>query len=147
MTPELHRVHTHSDGANHIAIEADMKKSAAEIVREDGPLPGIDAVHGLTYDGQNVWFASGNKLNALDPTSGKTIRSIDVAAHAGAAFDGTHLYQIAENQIHKVDPNTGRVLATIPAPGNGGEHDAAVEGADQISQDRGRRHEHSQFQI
>ena len=98
-----------------------MKKSAAEIVREDGPLPGIDAVHGLTYDGQNVWFASGNKLNALDLTSGKTIRSIDVAAHAGTAFDGTHLYQIAENQIHKVDPNTGRVLATIPAPGNGGD--------------------------
>jgi glutamine cyclotransferase len=114
-------VHEHSGETNHIAIEADMKKSAAEIVREDGPLPGIDAVHGLTYDGQNVWFASGNKLNALDLTSGKTVRSIDVAAHAGTAFDGTHLYQIAENQIHKVDPNTGRVLASIPAPGNGGD--------------------------
>jgi len=37
----------------------------------------------VTYDGQQVWFASGDKLNALDPASGKTMRTIDVAAHAG----------------------------------------------------------------
>jgi len=85
-----------------------MNRSAAKIVREYGPFPDADRVHGVTYDGQNVWFASGDKLNALDPKSGKKLRSIDVAAHAGTAFDGEHLYQIAEDRIQKIDPKTGR---------------------------------------
>src|SRR5882757_5308044 len=97
-----------------------MKRSAAEIVREYGPFPGVDRVNGVTYDGQQVWFASGDKLNAFDPASGKILRSIDVAAHAGTAFDGQHLFQIAEGRIQKIDPKTGRVLATIPAPDGGG---------------------------
>jgi glutamine cyclotransferase len=97
-----------------------MKQSAAEIVREYGPFPGVDSVHGVTYDGQLVWFASGEKLNALDPASGKVLRSIDVAADAGTAFDGEHLFQIAEDRIQKIDPKTGCVLATIPAPSGGG---------------------------
>jgi outer membrane protein assembly factor BamB len=97
-----------------------MNRSAAEIVREYGPFPGVDRVNGVTYDGQHVWFAAGDKLNALDPVSGKTLRSIDVAAYAGTAFDGQHLFQIAEGRIQKIDPKTGRVLATIPAPDGGG---------------------------
>ena len=98
-----------------------MKPSQAEIVREYGPFPGIDRVNGVTFDGQRVWFASGDRLNALDPASGKTVRSIDVVAHAGTAFDGRHLYQIAEDRIHKIDLETGQVLGTIPAPGGGGD--------------------------
>jgi glutamine cyclotransferase len=97
-----------------------MNKSAAEIVREYGPFPGVDRVNGVTYDGEQVWFAAGEKLHALDPASGKTLRSIDVAAYAGTAFDGQHLFQIAEGRIQKIDPKTGRVLATIPAPDGGG---------------------------
>jgi glutamine cyclotransferase len=97
-----------------------MKQSAAEIVCEYGPFPGVDNVHGVTYDGQHVWFASGDKLNALDPTSGKIVRSINAAADAGTAFDGQHLFQLAEGRIQKIDPKTGRVLATIPAPDGGG---------------------------
>src|SRR5437660_1405104 len=93
-----------------------MTRSAAEILREYGPFPGVDHVHGVTFDGQHVWFATGDKLNAFDPASGKVLRSIDVAAHAGTAFDGQHLFQIAEDRIQKIDPKTGRVLATIPAP-------------------------------
>jgi glutamine cyclotransferase len=77
-------------------------------------------VHGVTYDGEKVWFASGDKLNAFDPASEKMLRSIDVAAHAGTAFDGQHLFQLAEDRIQKIDPETGHVLATIPAPGGGG---------------------------
>jgi glutamine cyclotransferase len=98
-----------------------MKRSAAEIIREYGPFPEHDHVHGVTFDGENVWFAAGDKLTALDPASGKTGRSLDVAAHAGTAFDGKHLFQIAEARIQKVDPKSGRVLATIPAPGGGGD--------------------------
>src|SRR5918911_721728 len=96
-----------------------MLRSAAEILREYGPFPDVDEVHGVTFDGQHVWFAVGDRVNALDPESGKTVRSIDVAAHAGTAFDGQHLFQIAEDRIQKIDPKTGRVLATIPAPGGG----------------------------
>ena len=96
-----------------------MKRSAAKIVREYGPFPGVDNVAGVTFDGQNVWFASGDKLSAFDPENGETVRSIDVAGNAGTAFDGEHLFQISEGQIQKIDPKTGRVLATIPAPGGG----------------------------
>jgi hypothetical protein len=98
-----------------------MKQSQAEILREYGPFPGADSVAGVTYDGQHVWFASGDKINAVDPAIGEVVRSIDVAAHAGTAFDGRYLFQIAEDRIQKIDPKTGEVLSTIPAPGNGGD--------------------------
>ena len=81
-----------------------MNRSNAEIVREYGAFPGADRVNGVTYDGQHVWFASGDKLNAFDPSSGKMRRSIDVAAHAGTTFDGQHLFQIADDRIQKIDP-------------------------------------------
>ena len=88
----------------------------------------------------NVWFAAGDKLTALDPASGKTLRSIDVAAHAGTAFDGQHLFQIAEDRIQKIDPKTGRVLATIPAPGGGGDSGLAwAEGTLWVGQYRDRK--------
>jgi glutamine cyclotransferase len=117
-----------------------MKKSKAKIVREYGPFPGVDDVAGVTFDGEHVWFASGDKLNALDPETGNIERSIDVAAHAGSAFDGRHLYQIAESRIQKIDPETGRVLATIPAPGGGGDSGLAwAEGALWVGQYRERK--------
>jgi glutamine cyclotransferase len=117
-----------------------MKRSAAEIVREYGPFAGVDHVHGVTFDGQHVWFASGDKLNAFDPASGKTLRSIDVAAEAGTAFDGRHLFQIAEARIQKIDPKTGRVVATIPAPGGGRDSGLAwAEGTLWVGQHRDRK--------
>jgi glutamine cyclotransferase len=117
-----------------------MKRSAAEIIREYGPFPGVDRVHGVTFDGQFVWFASGDKLNAFQPASGKVVRSIDVAAHAGTAFDGQHLFQIAEDRIQKIDPKTGRVLASIPAPGGGGDSGLAwAEGTLWVGQYRDRK--------
>jgi glutamine cyclotransferase len=117
-----------------------MKRSAAEILREYGPFQGVDQVHGVTFDGQHVWFASGDRLSALDPRSGKIVRSIEVAAHAGTAFDGRHLFQIAEDRIQKIDPKTGRVLSTIPAPGGGGDSGLAwAEGTLWVGQDRGRK--------
>ena len=81
-----------------------MKQSPAEIVAEYGPFAGVDAVHGVSHDGEHVWIATGNRLTALDPDDGKTLRSIDVAAHAGTAFDGQHLFQIAEDRIQRIDP-------------------------------------------
>ncbi len=93
-----------------------------------------------SFDGQHVWFASGDKLNALDPASGTTVRSIDIAADAGTAFDGQHLFQIEDGRIQKIDPKTGRVLATIPAPGGGGNSGLAwAEGTLWVGQYRGRK--------
>lgn len=91
----------------------------AEVVREYGPFPGVERVHGVTFDGQHVWFAKGEKLAAMDPASGALVRELDVAADAGTAFDGEHLWQLAEDRIQKVDPKSGRVVATIPAPAHG----------------------------
>lgn len=97
-----------------------MKQANVEVVREYGPFPGVDRVHGLTYDGHKVWFATDDKLIAFDPASGDLLDSIDTAADAGTAFDGRHLFQMAGDHIHRIDPNTGQVLATIPAPGGEG---------------------------
>ncbi|HLA73213.1 MAG TPA: hypothetical protein VK624_17020 [Steroidobacteraceae bacterium] len=117
-----------------------MNTSAADVLREYGPFPGVDEVAGVTYDGQHIWFASGDKLNALDPASGKIVRSIEVAAHAGSAFDGQHLYQIAESRIHKIDPKTGKVLKEIPAPGGGGDSGLAwAEGSLWVGEYRARK--------
>ena len=117
-----------------------MHRTKAEVFREYGPFPGADNVHGVTYDGHNVWFASGDRLNAFDPASGKPLDSIDVAAHAGTAFDGKHLFQLAEDRIQKIDPQTGRVLATIPAPGGGGDSGLAwAEGTLWVGQYRDRK--------
>jgi glutamine cyclotransferase len=117
-----------------------MKRSAAHIEREYGPFEGVDKVAGVTYDGRQVWFASGDRIHAMDPASGQTVRSIDVAAHAGTAFDGRHLFQIAEDRIQKIDPATGRVLATIPAPGHGGDSGLAwAEGTLWVGEYRARK--------
>jgi glutamine cyclotransferase len=117
-----------------------MKKAPAEIIREYGPFPGVERVNGVTYDGEKVWIAVGDRLNAIDPGSGKTLRSIDVAAHAGTAFDGQHLFQIAEDRIQKIDPESGRVLSSIPAPGGGGDSGLAwAEGTLWVGQHRGRK--------
>jgi hypothetical protein len=129
-----------------------MKRAPAEIIAEYGPFPGVDRVAGVTYDGRHVWFASGDRLNALDPghgpghgpghepEHGTIVRSIEVAAHAGTAFDGQHLFQIAEDRIQKIDPKTGRVLGTIPAPGGGGDSGLAwAEGTLWVGQHRSRK--------
>jgi glutamine cyclotransferase len=117
-----------------------MKRSSAEIVREYGPFSGVDHVHGLTFDGRHVWFASVNKINALDPSSGDIVRTIDVPARAGTAFDGKHLYQIADDRIQKIDRKSGRVLATIPVPSGGAVSGLAwAEGSLWIGQYRERK--------
>jgi glutamine cyclotransferase len=116
-----------------------MKRSAADIIREYGPFPGVDHVAGVTYDGRHVWFASGDKLYAFDPETGEKVRAIDVAAHAGTAFDGKHLFQLSDGNIQKIDPKSGRVLSTIPAPGGAGSGLAWAEGTLWMGQYRNRK--------
>jgi len=119
--------------------DATMKTSPAEIIREYGPFPGVEKVHGVTFDGTNVWFASGDRLNALDPESGRTVRTIEVTAVAGTAFDGTHIFQIADDRIQKIDPKSGKVLKTIPAPKEGAAGMAWAEGSLWVGQHRNKK--------
>jgi glutamine cyclotransferase len=116
-----------------------MKRTAANIEREYGPFPNIAHVHGVSYDGNNVWIATGDTLTAIDPASGKSVRSLDVSAHAGTAFDGRHLYQLSGDRIQKVDPTTGRVIATVPAPEGGASGMAWAEGCLWVGQYRNRK--------
>lgn len=98
-----------------------MTTSKAQILREYGPFPGVEQVGGVTYDGEKVWFAAGDRIGAFNPNDGGVVGAIDIAAHAGTAYDGKHLFQISEDVIHKIDPASGAVLSTIPAPGKGGD--------------------------
>ncbi|MFM0470222.1 Vgb family protein [Paraburkholderia strydomiana] len=117
-----------------------MNRSNATIIREYGPFPDVQQVAGVTYDGQQVWIATGKTLNAFDPASGETLRAIEIAADAGTAFDGQHLFQIAAGRIHKIDPSTGRVLSSIPAPGgNGASGLAWAEGSLWVGEYRERK--------
>jgi len=117
-----------------------MNRTNATIIREYGPFPDVEQVGGVTYDGQHVWIAAGKTLNAFDPASGQTLRSIEMTADAGTAFDGQHLYQIAEGRIHKIDPASGRVLSTIPAPGGTGASGLAwAEGSLWVGEYRERK--------
>jgi len=115
-------------------------KPTAEIVREYGPFSGAEHAHGVTYDGTEVWFATGETLRAFDPNTGEPTRSIDAKSHAGTAFDGKHLYQIVEDRIDRIDPTTGRVLGSIPAPGGGGDSGLTwAEGTLWVGQYRDRK--------
>jgi outer membrane protein assembly factor BamB len=117
-----------------------MKQSAAQIVHEYGPFAQVEDVAGVSFDGERVWFASGDRLNALDPESGEIVGTLDVVAHAGTAFDGTHLFQIVDTVIRKINPRTGEVLCSIPTPGEGGASGLAwAEGTLWVGKHRGRK--------
>ena len=113
---------------------------AAEIVREYGPFAESGRVHGVSWDGRQVWAATGAKLVAFDPRSGEPTRTLDRACDAGTAFDGTYLYQVAEARIDKIDPASGDVVASIPAPGHGKDSGLAwAEGSLWVGQYRDRK--------
>jgi outer membrane protein assembly factor BamB len=99
--------------------ERDVEPESVEVEREYGGFPDATHVHGVTFDGRQVWFAAGDKLQRFDPKSGKPTGSLATPAHAGTAYDGAHIYQIAEKRILKIDPETGEVVHSFPAPGDG----------------------------
>lgn len=112
----------------------------AEILREYGPFPGTEHIHGISFDGTHVWAATGARLIAIEPASGAVARALNVACDAGTAFDGRYLWQIAEARIDKIDPHSGAVLASIPAPGHGSDSGLAwAEGSLWVGQYRERR--------
>lgn len=91
-------------------------RSKAVIVREYGPFSDVQRVNGVTFDGEALWIATGDRLQSIDPGSGRPGRAIPVAADAGTAFDGHHLFQLAGGMIRKIDPTTGAILSSVPSP-------------------------------
>ncbi len=116
-----------------------MKRSTADITREYGPFPDVSDVAGVSYDGTDIWIATGDAMKAIDPESGAVVRSLDVPAHAGTAFDGKHLFQLSGDRIQKIDPESGRVVASIPAPEGGASGMAWAEGSLWVGQHRRRK--------
>src|SRR5207302_9689396 len=93
------------------------KIEKAKLVSEIA-IDGVKTIHGVSFDGRSIWFADGTRggLCAVDPTTQKATRRIDVEAEAGTAYDGTHLHQPGSKVIRKIDPASGEVVATIPLP-------------------------------
>jgi len=119
--------------------KSEIKPQQAEILREYGPYPGMDQIHGVTFDGAHVWFARGESIVALDPESGAVVRELPVPGDAGTAFDGEYLWQLADDRIQKVDPRSGQVVATIPAPSQGDSGLTWAEGTLWVGEYRTRK--------
>ena len=60
----------------------------AETAREYGPFAGNDTIHGVTFDGERVWAATGPRLIAIDPASGEVAKTLERIGETGTAFDG-----------------------------------------------------------
>lgn len=104
------------------------------VANSDGP------VHGVSFDGEHVWAATGESMQSFDPGTGRQVRSLDIPAHAGTAFDGRHLFQIADAVIQKIDPSSGKIIATLPAPGAGKDSGLAwADGSLWVGQYRDRQ--------
>jgi outer membrane protein assembly factor BamB len=116
----------------------EIRAQKAEVVRQYGPFPGVEQVHGVTFDGEHVWFAHDGGLVAFD-LEGKEVARHALDADAGTAFDGTHLWQIAGREIHRIDRKSGEVVASIPSPSSQSSGLAYADGALWVGQYRDRK--------
>jgi outer membrane protein assembly factor BamB len=73
-------------------------------------------VHGVTFDGKRIWYASDDAIVAVDPKTDTVTKRLSATAKAGTAFDGTHLYQLDGEKILVLDPSDGRTVRTLPSP-------------------------------
>jgi outer membrane protein assembly factor BamB len=96
----------------------------AEVLAEI-EIPGIEGIHGVTFDGTHVWFAAQlgaerNDLFCLDPATGKVLRQLGRSdCGNGTAWDGKFLWQGCGDRIHQIDPKTGATVHSIPSPAPG----------------------------
>ena len=94
-----------------------MKTSPAKIIREYGPFPGVEQVHGVTYDGKQVWFAAGGGLALGLLVEDHAHATSPVTQALPSTANIYHSRRIASEDRHEA----GRVLSTIPAPGGGAD--------------------------
>ncbi len=111
------------------AGKTQAEKLEAEVEAEYGPLPGVDGLRGLTFDGTHLWCATGEELRVVELGSARTAQRFPVRSGAGTAFDGQYLYQLDGATIYRIDPKSGTVMAEIPSPEGGGSGMAWAEGS------------------
>jgi len=94
-----------------------IKENRARVVK-DIHVNGVSNVHGVSFDGQHVWFAHGElgEVIAVRPDTGERAKSLRVPADAGVAFDGECLWIGCEDKIRRVDRDTGEVKAELVSP-------------------------------
>ena len=94
-----------------------MNESNAEIVGEYGPFAGIEHVHGVTFDGKHLFQIADDRIQKIDPESGRVLGTIAAPGPgcSGLAWAEGSLWvgQYRERRIHEVDPQTGAVLRSI----------------------------------
>src|SRR5437764_1134077 len=89
-----------------------MKHARAEILREYGPFPEVDGVHGVSFDGQRVWFVTG-------------VTWVD-----GELWHGT--WQDEASDVRRIDPGTGKVLERLEMPAGTGVSGLESDGNDRF---------------
>lgn len=97
-----------------------MKRTTGVVAKEHRPLDDGKGIHGVTFDGKNVWFARDDELVVFDPNEERVVARHSIpGADAGTAFDGAHIYQLAKDEILVIDPRDGSVVRRMPSPGKG----------------------------
>jgi len=95
----------------------------------------IAAPFAIIFDGTNMWatdlLAGSERINKLDPTDGRVLRSVPVGLSPKfPAFDGTNIWvpNHDANSITVVKVSTGSVLATLTANGLNQPYAAPFDG-------------------
>src|SRR6266852_8538794 len=77
----------------------------------------VSAHAGTAFDGQHLFQISGDRIQKVDPKTGRVIASVptpDGGASGMAWAEGTlWVGQYRNRKIHQVDPHTGAILRTI----------------------------------
>ena len=84
----------------------------AEILREYGPFDGIPQVHGVSYDGEHVWLAAGDK-GKINVVWYETNKVVDLACEKADVYVKTATVIDADTSqptLHTTDP-IGRVVS------------------------------------
>ena len=96
-----------------------MKRSAAEIVREYGPFPGVEKVAGVTYDGQRVYGATALVLGTLMVAFAWHLRAAGEGARAEPAarrlFAFSILYLFVVFAVLLVEHGLGGLVSRMAA--------------------------------
>ena len=115
-----------------------MQRTTATIVREY-TFPDVTDVHGVSFDGANVWIATGEALNAIDPDSGKSCASSISPRRRAPPSTASTCFRFPATAFRKSIRRSGKVIASIPTPDGGAAGMAWAEGSLWVGQHRNRK--------
>ena len=84
---------------------------------EKGRAIDVAAHAGTAFDGRHLFQLSGDRIQKIDPKTGRVLSTIPAPGGAGSGLawaEGTlWMGQYRNRKIHQIDPDTGAVLRTI----------------------------------